>query len=78
MCIMYTVFFLNIAAIYFSLHVNNCKLIESKHEAAKYVYLICYQLPTEQLSTKLDALAMTYNNLDEFYIVQPNSLLDNF
>jgi len=46
-------------------------LIESKHEAAKYM---CYQPSTEQLSTKLNALRMT--DLDEFYIVQLNSLLD--
>jgi len=41
------------------LHVNNYRLIENKHEAAKY-----YEPSTEQLSTKLNALRMTYNNLD--------------
>ena len=54
------------------IHILHVRLIESKHEAAKY---ICYQLSTEQLSTKLNTLRMTYNNLEEFYIAQLNSLL---
>ena len=33
---------------------------------------------TKQLSTKHNALRMTYNNLDDFYIVQLNILLDDF
>jgi len=35
-------------------------------------------LSTEQLSNNLNALRMTYNNLDEFYMVELNSLLDDF
>jgi len=31
--------------IYF-VHVNDCRLIESKHEAAKYVYSVAHQLST--------------------------------
>jgi len=63
MCIMYA-FFKN--CIYF-VHVNDCRLIKSKHEAAKYIYLIpiqrhfYYPLSTDQFSTKLNSVRRTYN-----------------
>jgi len=71
--LVYHVYFLNYT--YTFLQVDNYKLIESKHEVpAKYMYIKC--LLSNYQPSWMNALKITYNNLDEFYLVQLNSLLD--